>query len=104
MACGGVSVLNREKLKPIIDRKCNIRLYPDRDGIDRWKVKAEQLHYERVALDIDPVTKWWKPEDGEKADIADVVVRMIQHRTPDRNIMESEAIKILNKRLELEKV
>ena len=106
MACGGVSVLNREKLKPIIDRKCNIRLYPDRDGIDRWKVKAEQLYYERVALDTDPVTKWWKPEDGEKADIGDVVVRLTNnhktYKTVGEVIEDLPIIKKLHDKLNLE--
>lgn len=104
MACGGVENLSREKLKPIIEQHRPIHLYPDRDGIDAWQRKAEQLRYKKLYVDTQPVTKWWKPEDGEKADIADVVVRMIQHRNPDRNIMDSEAIKILNNRLELEKV
>jgi len=35
------------------------------------------LHYDRLTIDTTPVTKWWKPCDGEKADIADVVIRMI---------------------------
>ena len=104
MACGGVENLSREKLKPIIEQHRAIHLYPDRDGIDAWQRKAEQLRYKKLYVDTQPVTKWWKPEDGEKADIADVVIRMIQSHQADRNIMESEAIKILNKRLELEKI
>jgi hypothetical protein len=77
MACGGIENINRDKMKPLIDQKRRIILYPDRDGIDKWRIKAEQLHYDRVTLDTTPVTKWWKPEDGEKADIADVVIRSI---------------------------
>ena len=77
MACGGVENLNREKLKPIIEQKRDIILYPDRDGISRWNAKAENLHYDHVQVDVKPVTEWWRPEDGEKADIADVVIRMI---------------------------
>jgi hypothetical protein len=104
MACGGVENLSREKLKPIIEQHRTIHLYPDRDGIDAWKRKAEQLRYKKIYVDVYPVTKWWQEEDGDKADIADVVVRMIQSRKPDRNIIEEEPIRILNKRLELEKV
>lgn len=80
MACAGIANLTRERLKPIIDRRRRITLYPDRDGIDRWRRQAELLHYDLVTVDTTPVTKWWKPEDGEKADIADVVVRMINER------------------------
>lgn len=77
MACGGLEMLSAERLKPIIDQGRRIVLYPDRDGVAKWKAKAENLHYSRVAVNTEPVLRWWLPEDGEKADIADVVVRMI---------------------------
>ena len=80
MACGGVQNLSRERLKPLIDRRRHIVLYPDRDGIALWRQKAESLHYDNVGLYEDPVTKWWRPVDGQKADIADVVVRMVNER------------------------
>ena len=50
--------------------------------LEKWRVKMEQLHYDRMTLDTDAVTKWWKPCDGEKADIADVVVRIINEIEP----------------------
>ena len=77
IACGGLEMLTRERLQPIIDQRRRIILYPDRDGIKKWQQKAEQLHYDRLTVDARPVTEWWKPQDGEKADIADVVIRMI---------------------------
>ena len=86
MACGGLEMITRERLKPIIDRGRRIVLFPDRDGIEKWKVKAEQMHYERLSIDTKPVTEWWKPEDGEKADIADVVVRIINNSTELKTI------------------
>lgn len=86
MACGGIENLSRDKMAPIIEQKRRIILYPDRDGIEKWNIKAEQLHYDRVTLDTTPVTKWWKPEDGEKADIADVVIRAINESKPLTNI------------------
>ena len=86
MACGGIENINRDKLKAIIDQKRRIILYPDRDGIEKWRIKCEQLHYDRVTLNTEPVTKWWKPEDGEKADIADVVIRMINESKPLTNM------------------
>ena len=88
MACGGISLLTRERLKPIIDRGRRVILYPDRDGIDKWRVKAEQMHYDRLTIDTEPVTKWWKPEDGEKADIADVVVRIINNSKSMKTIAD----------------
>ena len=77
IACGGLEMLTRERLKPIIDQGRRIILYPDRDGIEKWRIKMEQLHYDRMTIDTRPVTDWWQPCDGEKADIADVVIRYI---------------------------
>ena len=106
MACGGVENINRDKLEQIIDQKRDIILYPDRDGIAKWKAKAENLHYDRVMVDVKPVTEWWKPEDGEKADIADVVTRMIQnkrvYKTADEIIEDMPQLKALHEKFNLE--
>ena len=91
IACGGLEMLTRERLQPIIDQRRRIILYPDRDGIKKWQQKAEQLHYDRLTVDTTPVTKWWKPEDGEKADIADVVIRMVNNSKPLTTIDEVKA-------------
>ena len=88
MACGGLEMLSRERLAPIISQGRQIVLFPDRDGIDKWKAKARQLDYARLMIDCIPVQKWWKPEDGEKADIADVVVRILNERKPMTTIEE----------------
>ena len=88
MACGGLEMLSRERLAPIISQGRQIVLFPDRDGIDKWKAKARQLDYPRLMIDCIPVQKWWKPEDGEKADIADVVVRILNERKPMTTIEE----------------
>ena len=82
IACGGLEMLTRDRLKPLTDQHRRIILYPDRDGIEKWRIKAEQLHYDRMTLDTRPVTEWWKPCDGEKADIADVVIRAINESEP----------------------
>jgi len=108
MACGGVENLNRDKLNPIIERGRNIMLYPDRDAIDKWKGKADQLGYDKVAVEVQPVTEWWKPVDGPKADIADVVVRMTMEH-PSRNtvgdvIEQLPVVRELKDRLGLERV
>ena len=91
MACGGIEMLTRERLQPIIDQRRKIILYPDRDGIEKWRIRAEQLHYDRLTLDTKPVTEWWKPEDGPKADIADVVVRCINGSQPIGTIDDVKA-------------
>ena len=88
MACGGLEMLTRERLKPLIDQGRRIILYPDRDGIDKWKAKVAAINYGRLSIDTDPVLKWWRPEDGPKADIADVVVRMLNNSKPLTTIQD----------------
>ena len=106
MACGGLENLTRDKLKPLIDQHRKIILYPDRDGIEKWRVKCEQLHYDRAIIDATPVTNWWEPRDGDKADIADVVIRITNERKPLTNIdnveREMPAAKPLIDKLNLE--
>ena len=82
LACCGASNLTRERLKPLIMQNRNIILFPDRDGVKLWKQKAESLYYDRVSIDDKPVTSWWREGDGDKADIADVVIRMINQSPP----------------------
>lgn len=80
MACGGLQNISKDKLAPIMKEGRRIVLYPDRDGVEAWEKKAMALDYTNIVVDAKPVTKWWKPCDGEKADIADVVVRgIIEH-------------------------
>jgi hypothetical protein len=106
MACGGLEMLSRERMKPIIDQGRKVVLYPDRDGIAKWKAKAENLHYDRVTVDSKPVTEWWRPEDGEKADIADVVIRMINnsktYKTAEEVVADMPKLKALHDKLNLE--
>lgn len=80
MACGGKEMLSRERLAPLINQRRVIKLYPDRDGIDAWKDKARSLGYDLMVVDDKPVTEWWHPDDGDKADIADVVVNAINRK------------------------
>ena len=88
IACGGLEMLTRERMKPIIDKGRRVILYPDRDGIDKWRIKVEQLHYDLLSIDTTPVEKWWRQEDGDKADIADVVIRMINNSTELKTIAD----------------
>lgn len=91
MACGGLENLTPEKLTPIVAQGRRIVLYPDRDGIEKWRNKALQLHYPQLIVDAMPVQKWWKPCDGEKADIADVVIRSINESHKLTTIEEVKA-------------
>ena len=81
-------MLSAERLKPITSQGRQIVLFPDRDGIAKWKAKAKQIGYDQIHVDTDPVLKWWKEQDGDKADIADVVVRILNERKPMTSIDE----------------
>ena len=105
MACGGQEMLNRERLKPIIEQHRRIVLYPDRDGIDRWRAKLENLRYDRMHLNAEPVLNWWREEDGPKADVADVVVRIINNaKPPITPLTEQPEVKNIMQRLDLKEV
>lgn len=75
MACGGLHNISEERLSPIIKRNRKINLFPDRDGVSKWKEKAKTIKYETLKVMEEPVTLWWEDGDGEKADIGDVVLR-----------------------------
>ena len=77
MACGGKENLSRDRLLPLIRSQRKIMLFPDRDAVDEWQLKKMQLGYHNVTLNTQAVKDWWIEADGEKADIADVVIRMI---------------------------
>lgn len=105
MACGGIEMLSRERLEPIIKQHRRIVLYPDRDGIDRWRAKGENLRYDRLHINVEPVLKWWRDGDGEKADVADVVVRIINNaKPPIEPLTEQPEVKNLMERLDLKEV
>lgn len=77
IACGGLSMLTKERLMPFIERERNIILYPDHDGIVKWRKQAEEIDYKHLKISTEFVERNWRPEDGEKADIADILVRLM---------------------------
>ena len=106
MACGGLANINRNKLAPMISANRNIILYPDRDGIEKWQAAARDLKYDKVTVDTTPVTEWWREADGPKADIADVVIRIINNSPRMQSMAEVidhvPAIKPMAEKLNLE--
>lgn len=78
MACGGLNFLKPDMIQPLVKAGKHITLFPDRDGQEKWKDVALSLGYSNISINTDFVTKWWKPEDGEKADIADVLLRILR--------------------------
>lgn len=105
VACGGLTFITQERLEPFIKTGRYITLFPDRDGRERWKDKLDTIDYNRLRYNDEFVTKYWKPEDGEKADIADILIRWVlegkKHNTLDRMLEKSDALRLLNDKLNL---
>ena len=84
MACYGIGNLTNanQLLKPLIEKGKRIVLYPDHDGVERWQEAARLINYPRLTVNTKPVTEWWTPADGDKADIADIILRMLREERP----------------------
>lgn len=76
MATAGKSALKRERLQPLIDRNRYIVLYPDYDGHDEWVAAAKRIDYPRLSVS-EQVRKYHIPADGDKADMADIMLRLV---------------------------
>lgn len=74
MACGGMTFLNRERLKPIIERGRTVMLFPDKDGVERWKELSEAIGYGGMKVSTQYLDTWWTEDDGTKADLGDIIV------------------------------
>lgn len=104
IASGGLNNINKQKLEPFIKARRTIVLYPDHDGIEAWKEKAKAINYNKLHVNTDYVTTWWHEEDGEKADIADVLLR---HLRPNKSTLDKlseqyEVVDELRKQFDLE--
>lgn len=78
MACGGLKFLKLESLQPLIDQGRRVWLWPDKDGVEDWTQKCEHLLSDRVSITTRYLDENWVPDDGEKADVADIILRLIK--------------------------
>ena len=79
LACGGLQHMRLESMQPLIDQGRTVWLWPDRDGVQDWQQVCEKLGTDRVQVYTRFFDTCWLPEDGEKADAADITIRMMQH-------------------------
>lgn len=80
LATGGKYNLQEMKLYPL--RKRNVLLYPDRDAVEDWRERIKDIPYSNLILYDKWITQLWQPEDGEKADIGDTILRLIGESLP----------------------
>lgn len=84
MATGGKSGLNPDMLRPLIESKRPIVLYPDIDGYEEWEERMHAIDYRWISISQKP-RQLHSQEDGDKADMADIMIRIMH------GIEESEA-------------
>lgn len=85
LACGGLSMLSYDRLLPLFVRGRRISLLPDHDSIEKWTKIAHDISWYAIDFGYEPnmsvqttfVERNWREEDGEKADIADMLVRLL---------------------------
>ena len=81
LACGGLKFLKIESMQPLIDQGRQVWLWPDKDGVKGWQDVADKLGSEKVNVYTKFFDACWIEEDGPKADVADIAIRML--RNPD---------------------
>ena len=86
LACGGLKHLQLDSLQPLIDQGRTIWLWPDKDGREAWQDLAEKLGYEKCQVYTNFIDTCWRKEDGEKADVADIAIRMMTTGDKPREI------------------
>ena len=77
MACGGLKHLQLDSLQPLIDQGRTVWLWPDKDGRDDWQEVCDKLGYDHCRVYTHFFDTCWTEADGDKADIADIAIRMM---------------------------
>jgi len=78
LACGGLKFLQLDSLQPLIDQGRTIWLWPDKDGREAWQEVADKLGYDKCRVYTHFFDTCWTEADGDKADIADIAIRMMR--------------------------
>ena len=104
MACGGLQFFKPEMVSDLVAANRYIVVYPDIDGKDKWQKVIEDINYPRMSMTdrMQPIGHGkgiYNPAlDGPKADIADIMVRIISnpetHQSVTEVMTETEAEKI----------
>lgn len=90
LACGGLQNMKESELQPLIDRKRTIYLWPDKDGREDWEVFVDSIAYDNIHIWTKFLTDNWLSDDGEKADIADIILRLL--RDPGTALKQQEQV------------
>ena len=104
MACGGLQFFKPEMVSDLVAANRYIVVYPDIDGKDTWQKVIEDINYPRMSMTdrMQPIGQGkgiYDPAlDGPKADIADIMIRIISNPETQQSVtevmVETEAEKI----------
>ena len=78
LACGGLKHLQLDSLQPLVDQGRTVWLWPDKDGRDEWQEVADKLGYDKCRVYTHFFDTCWTEDDGQKADVADIAIRMMR--------------------------
>ena len=95
MATAGKSNLTKELLEPLIQARRTIALHPDKDGCDEWRERMNNIGYQRAYINNSVLTFQWKEEDGDKADMADVLERILYERRKGKTMKVGEVMSLV---------
>lgn len=90
-------MLTRERMMPLIERGRRVSLFPDHDGLEMWTKQAEQIGYDGINIQSSFIKKYWCEEDGPKADLADIIVRLLSNSRASKVQKVDEVIKEMAK-------
>lgn len=79
LACGGLEFLKVEALRPLIEQGRRVWIWPDKDGVEKWRAKVGHLISDRFGIYTRFFDKYWIEDDGPKADVCDVQLRLLCH-------------------------
>ena len=88
LACGGLKHLREDDIKQLTEQGRTIYLWPDRDGIDDWRLLFDTMDVDRSRISYQ--TGYWRDDDPPKADIADVIVRTMMGVQQDSALTDEE--------------
>jgi hypothetical protein len=92
LACGGLKHLQLDSLQPLIDQGRTIWLWPDKDGREAWQEVCDKLGYDNCRLYTNFFDTCWREEDGDKADVADIAIRMMRTGDKPRQTGEGQGV------------
>ena len=91
LACGGLQHLRLDAMQPLIDQGRTVWLWPDKDGREKWQEVCDKLGYDKCRVYTHFFDTCWREEDGDKADVADIAIRMIRTGDTPRQAPEQGA-------------